>query len=215
MKGRRRCRQRRRRFLFWTCDGATRGESAISDVRGSEMMLTESINQCHVCQATIAVREPRQTNVAGVQGQWTPSGPPQASGTRLAADLHNRRAFAIHNNHRHPHATWPNATTSGRVSVAGNLPERRRGMLAVWGPRARPGPGRHASWAKVRRNDAQQRIAPRCRPAICGVPGPGRRNIKGGQAHVLEVPGSAHSQAPPISRTGGAAQQDRDSRTAM
>jgi hypothetical protein len=215
MKGRRRCRQGRRRFLFLTCDGATRGESANFDMRGSEMMLTESINQGHVCQATIAVGQPRQTNVAGVQGQWMPSGPPQASGTRLAADLHDRRAVAIHNNHRHLHAAWPNATTPGRVSAAGNLPELRRGMLAVWGPRARPGPGRHASWAKLRRNDPQQRIAPPYRPAICGVPGPGRRNIKGGQAYVLEVPGSAHSQAPPISHAGGAAQQDRDSRTAI
>jgi hypothetical protein len=215
MQGRRRCWPRRRRFLFWTCYGAPRAESAIFGMKGSEMMLTESINQDHVCQATIAVGKPRQNKVAEVQEQWMPSEPPQASGAWLVAHLHNRRAFAIHINHRRLHAAWPSATASMQVSAIGSLPELRRGMLAIWGRRALPGPDRHAPSAKVCPNGAQDRIAPRHRPAICAVPGPGRRNVEGGQAHVLEVPGSAHSQAPPISHADGAAQQDRDSRTAM
>jgi hypothetical protein len=215
MKGRRRGWQRRRRFLFWTCYGATRGESAIFSMRGSEMMLTESINQDHVCQATMVVGKPRQTKVAGVQEKWMPSGPPQASGALLAADLHNRRAVAIHINHRRLHAAWPSATASIQVSAICSLPELRRGMLAVWGPRALPGPDRQAPTAKVRRNCAQDRIAPRYTIAICGVPEAGCRNVEGGQAHVLEVSGSAHPQAPPMSHADGAAQQDRASRTAM
>jgi hypothetical protein len=178
-------------------------------------MLTESINPDHVCQATMAVGHPRPSQVARVQERWMPSGPPQATGVRFAADLHNRRAVAMHRHHRHLHAAWPGATASMQVGAIGSLPGLRRGMLAVWGPRALPGPDRHAPRAKVRRNDAQDRIAPRYRPAICGVPGPGRRNVEGGQAHVLEVPGPAHSQAPPMSHADGAAQQDRDSRTAM
>jgi hypothetical protein len=179
------------------------------------MMLTESINPDHVCQATIAVGQPRQTKVAEVQEQWMPSGPPQASGARFAADLHNRRAFAIHINHRRLHAAGPSATASRQVSAIGSLPELRRGMLAVWGPRALPGPDRHAPSAKICPNGAHERSTPRSRPAICVVPGPGRRNVEGGQAYVLEVPGSAHPQAPPISHADGAAQQDRDSQTAM
>ena len=178
-------------------------------------MLTESINQDHLCQATIAVGKPQQTKVAGVQERWMPYEPPQASGVRLAADLHNRRAFAIHINHRHPHAAWLSATPARQVSATCSLRGLWRGMLAVWGPRALPGPERHAPWAKVRRHCAQERITPRYRPAICGVPGAGRRHVEGGQAHVLEVPGPAHSQAPPISHADGAAQQGRDSRTAM
>src|SRR5919109_2171773 len=99
MRERRRCWQRRRRFLFWPCDGATLAESAIFGMRGNEMMLTESINQDHVCQRAITVGQPRQTNVAGVQERWVPSEPPQASGAGLAADLHYRRAFASHSKH--------------------------------------------------------------------------------------------------------------------
>jgi hypothetical protein len=178
-------------------------------------MLTESINPDHMCQATIAVGHPRPSKVARVQERWMPSGPPQATGARFAADLHNRQAVAMHRHHRHLHAAWPGATASMQVDAIGSLPGLRRGMLAVWGLRALPGPDRHAPRANVRRNDAQDRIAPRYRPAICGVPGPGRRNVEGGQAHVLEVPGPAHSQAPPMSHADGAAQQDRDSRTAM
>jgi len=178
-------------------------------------MLTESINPDHVCQATMAVGHPRPSQVARVQERWMPSGPPQATGVRFAADLHNRRAVAMHRHHRHLHAAWPGATASMQVGAIGSLPGLRRGTLAVWGSRALPGPDRHAPRANVRRNDAQDRSTPRYRPAICGVPGPGRCNGEGGQAHVLEVPGPAHSQAPPMSHADGAAQQDRDSRTAM
>lgn len=178
-------------------------------------MLTESIDPDPVGQATIAGGHPRPSKVAWVQERWMPSGPPQATGARFAADLHNRRVVAIHHNHRYLHTDWPGATASMQVGAIGSLPGLRRGMLAVWGPHALPGPDRPAPRANVRRNDAQDRSAPRYRPAICGVPGPGRRNVEGGQAHVLEVPGPAHSQAPPISHADGAAQQDRDSRTVM
>ena len=170
------------------------------------MMLIEAINPNHGCQATIAVGHPRPSKVARVQERWMPSEPPQASGARLAADLHNRRAFASHSKPRHLHAAWPSATASRQVSAIGSLPELRRGRLAVWGPRALPGPDCHAPSVKVCPNGVQDRIAPRHRPAICGVPGPGRRNVEGGQAHVLEVPGSAHPQAPPISHADGASQ---------
>jgi hypothetical protein len=189
--------------------------TAIFGMRESEIMLTESINQDHVCQALIAVGKPQQTTVAGVQERWMPYERPQTSCARLAAGLRNRRVSAVHSNRGHLHAAWPSATTSGQVGAMCSLPELRRGMRAVWGPRARPGPDRHAPWAKVRRNGVQERITPRFRPAICGVPGAGRRHVEGGQAHVLEVPGSAHSQAPPLSHADGAARQDRDSRTAM
>jgi hypothetical protein len=190
-------------------------ESAIFGLRGSEMMPTESINQDHVCQATIAVGKPQQTKVAGVQERGMPYEPPQTSCARLAANLHNRRAFAIHINHGHPHAAWLTATTSRQVSATCSLRRLWRGMLAVWGPCALPGSERQAPWEKVRRNYAQDRITPRYRPAICGVPRAGGRNVEGGQAHVLGVPGSAHSQAPPISQADGATHQDRDSRTAV
>jgi hypothetical protein len=178
-------------------------------------MLTESINQDPVCQATIAVGKPQQMKVAGVQKRWMPYEPPQASCTRLAVDLYNQQAVANHINHRHPHAAWLSATPWRQVSATYRLRGLRRDMLAVWGPHALPGLERHALWAKVRRTCAQERITPRYRSVTWGVPGAGRRQVEGGQAHVLEVPGSAHSQAPPISHADGAAHQDHDSRTSM
>lgn len=215
MKERRRCWQRRRRLLFGTCYGATPAGSAAFGIRGSEMMRTESMNQGHACQATIAARKPRRTQGAGVQEGCMPSEPPQASGAQFAANLHNRRAFAIHINRRHLPATWPSATTSRRGIAICSLSELRRAILAVLGPRALPGPDHHTPWAQVRPSGAQRSITPRHRPAIDGVPGAGRHDVEGGQAYVLAVPGSAHSQAPPMARTDGAARQDHDARTAM
>ena len=179
------------------------------------MMLTESINQDHMSQETIAVGQPRQTDVAGVQEGWMPSGPPQASGAWLAAGLHNRRVVAIHRHHRHLLAAWPSATAFRQVRAIGSLRKLWRGMLAVWGRRPLPEPDRYAPWAKVSPSSAHEHSTPPYRPAVCGVPGPGRRYVEGGQAYVLEVPGSVYSQAPPISHADGADQQDCDLRTAM
>jgi hypothetical protein len=109
-------------------------------------MPTESINQDHVCQATIAVGKPQQTKVAGVQERGMPYEPPQTSCAWLAANLHNRRAFAIHINHGHPRAAWLTATTSRQVGATCSLRRLCRGMLAVWGPCALPGPERQAPW---------------------------------------------------------------------
>ena len=178
-------------------------------------MQTESGNQGRACQATIAARKPRRTKVAGVQEGCMPSEPPQAPRARFAANLHNRRAFATRINKRHLHVTRPSAMTSRPVIAMCSLSELWRGILAVLGPRVLLGPDRHTPWTQVRPNSAQRRITPRHRPAINGVPGARRPYFEGGQTRVLAVSGSAHSQAPPMAHTDGAAGQDHDARTAM
>ena len=85
-----------------------------------------------------------------------------------------------------------------------------RGILSVSGPCGLLGTDRHTPWANVRPNGAQRSITQKHRLAIYGAPRAGRHDVEGGQAHVLAVPGSAHSQAPPIAHTDGAARQASD-----
>jgi hypothetical protein len=179
------------------------------------MMLTESINRGHACQVTIAARKPPRTAVTRVQEGCVPCGPPQASYAGLAAHLHNRRAFAICGNRRQRHTTWPSATTYRQVLAMRSFSTPWQGMHEALALRALPGPDRHTPWVRVCPNGAQGRITPRHRPAIDDVLEAGRHYGRGGQAHVLAVPGAAPSQAPPISHTDGAARQDHDSRTVM
>ena len=183
-------------------------------LRESDMMLTESMNQDQAYQGTITARKPPRTKVAGVQEGRMTSGPPQASCALFMANLPARRASAIHINRRYPQATWPNAPTCIQVTVTCSLSELRPGILEILETRALPGHDRRTSWTKVRPIGARSRTTKRRRPAIHGFPGAGPHDLEGGQAHVLAVTGSAHSQAPPISYTDGADCQNRDTRTA-
>lgn len=215
MKERRRCWQRRRRFLFLKCYGAIPGGSAAVGIRGSEMMLSESMNQGQAWHAMIAARKPRRTKVSRTQEGCMQSEPLQVWCARLAVHQQSWRAFAIPINRSHLHATWPSTGTSRRVLAMRSLSTLRRGILAVLGPHAPLGSDHYTLWAKGRPYGAQRKITQRHRQAIYGVPEARRHDVEGGQAHVLAVPSSAHSQAPPISHMDDADRQDQDSQTAM
>jgi hypothetical protein len=186
-------------FSFLEVRKINQEKSANFAITGSEIMPTESSNQDHVFQTTIVMARPQPSKVFGVQQGGTPFEPAPGSGRRFAADPHTRGVFAIHPDHNRPHVAWASATGSRQVGAIYNFPELWRARLATRGPEALHGSDHHAPLAQILRIGAQEPTVPGCMAGLDEVPRAGRHSVEGEETHVLEVPGSVHSQAPPVS----------------